>query len=71
MFGRFSWVFPCFFRGFSVAFFRGPHFGQILRVLALEKFSDQCFEPVIHRMAGNVFTEFVFPVEFLTKAFSQ
>ena len=32
------------FRGFFVAFpwlFRGPHFGQILRVLALEKSSDK------------------------------
>ena len=36
-FMAFSW----FFRDFSVAF-RGPHFGQILRVLALEKSSDFC-----------------------------
>ena len=31
MFGRFPWL------------FRGPHFGQILRVLALEKSSDLLF----------------------------
>ena len=30
VFGRFSWL------------FRGPRFGQILRVLALEKSSDYC-----------------------------
>ena len=38
--------FPWFFRGFSVAFswlFRGPRFGQILRVLALEKSSELNF----------------------------
>ena len=39
-------VFPWFFRGFFVVFswlFRGPRFGQILRVLALEKSSEHIF----------------------------
>ena len=37
--GLFSWLFRGFFVAFSW-FFRGPRFGQILRVLALEQSSD-------------------------------
>ena len=57
VFGPFSWFFRGFFVTFSVSsfswLFRGPRFGQFLRVLALEKSSD-CSWPGVSQVLGFI-----------------